>query len=198
MNVYHELMTKIDQSKLNALQEAVYNLVRSEGIVNLSMGKVAKAAGISPRTIYIYYDDKADLLGQLYIQAQQRIDAGLVTELGDTKDSLQQLSIMIRHYAKAYTQMPNETVYTKAIEQNPRLVSEATKKSVGGIALPVHEMYDNMQADRHFLHAPFQTFMAIAAGPMSMMIQDAINENRALREQEIEDIIAATSMAITV
>ncbi|WP_162260730.1 TetR/AcrR family transcriptional regulator [Furfurilactobacillus siliginis] len=191
-------MTKIDQSKLDALQQSVYDLVRSEGIVNLSMGKVAKAAGISPRTIYIYYDDKADLLGQLYLQAQQRIDSGLMTELGNTTDLLQQLAIMIRHYAKAYTQMPNETVYTKAIEQNPQLVSAVVKKHVGEIAPPVQEMYENMQADNHFLHAPFQTFMAIAAGPMSMMIQDAINEKRAIKEQEINDIIAATSMAITV
>jgi TetR/AcrR family transcriptional regulator, multidrug resistance operon repressor len=37
-------------------------MVVNEGLVNFGVNKLAKAAGISPATIYIYYKDKEDLI----------------------------------------------------------------------------------------------------------------------------------------
>ena len=43
-------------------------IIANEGLENLSMQKLAKAANISPRTIYIKYTDKEDMLVKLYIE----------------------------------------------------------------------------------------------------------------------------------
>lgn len=55
--------------KEEAIRITALKIIAEEGLENLSMQKLAKAAGISPRTIYIKYENKEDLLIKLYIEA---------------------------------------------------------------------------------------------------------------------------------
>lgn len=50
-----------------AIRTMALKIIAEEGLENLSMQKLAKAANISPRTIYLKYADKDDLLVKLYI-----------------------------------------------------------------------------------------------------------------------------------
>ena len=50
-----------------SIREKALSIISEEGLENLSMQKLAKAAGVSPRTIYIKYKDKEDLLIKLFI-----------------------------------------------------------------------------------------------------------------------------------
>ncbi|MDI3321858.1 TetR/AcrR family transcriptional regulator [Pinibacter soli] len=53
--------------KEQAIRTIALKIIHEEGLENLSMQKLAKAANISPRTIYIKYVDKEDLLIKLFI-----------------------------------------------------------------------------------------------------------------------------------
>jgi AcrR family transcriptional regulator len=54
--------------KEQAIRSIALQIIAEEGLENLTMQKLAAAAGISPRTIYIKYKDKDDLLVKLYIE----------------------------------------------------------------------------------------------------------------------------------
>jgi TetR/AcrR family transcriptional repressor of multidrug resistance operon len=54
--------------KEEAIRRIALQIISEEGLENLSMQKLAKAAGISPRTIYIKYDNKEDFLVKLFIE----------------------------------------------------------------------------------------------------------------------------------
>lgn len=54
--------------KEEAIRTIALQIISEEGLENLSMQKLAKAAGISPRTIYIKYENKEDLLVKLFIE----------------------------------------------------------------------------------------------------------------------------------
>ena len=53
--------------KEQAIRTMALQIIGEEGLENLSMQKLAKAANISPRTIYIKYENKEDFLVKLYI-----------------------------------------------------------------------------------------------------------------------------------
>ncbi|MFD0793013.1 TetR/AcrR family transcriptional regulator [Mucilaginibacter litoreus] len=53
--------------KEQAIKDITLQIIAAEGLENLSMQKLAKAANISPRTIYLKYKDKDDLLVKLYV-----------------------------------------------------------------------------------------------------------------------------------
>ena len=54
--------------KEEAIRTIALQIIAEEGLENLSMQKLAKAANISPRTIYIKYENKEDLLIKLFIE----------------------------------------------------------------------------------------------------------------------------------
>ncbi len=54
--------------KEEAIRTIALQIIAEEGLENLSMQKLAKAANISPRTIYIKYENKEDLLVKLFIE----------------------------------------------------------------------------------------------------------------------------------
>lgn len=53
--------------KEQAIRTIALDIIANDGLENLSMQKLAKAANVSPRTIYIKYEDKDDLLIKLFI-----------------------------------------------------------------------------------------------------------------------------------
>jgi len=53
--------------KEEAIRSIALQIIADEGLENLSMQKLAKAASISPRTIYIKYENKEDMLVKLFI-----------------------------------------------------------------------------------------------------------------------------------
>lgn len=55
-----------DEHKEAAIREAAIAMIVEEGFQGLSMQKLARAAGISPSTIYIYYRHKEDMLNKLF------------------------------------------------------------------------------------------------------------------------------------
>lgn len=54
--------------KEQAIRTIALDIIANEGLENLSMQKLAKAANVSPRTIYIKYESKEDFLVKLFIQ----------------------------------------------------------------------------------------------------------------------------------
>jgi AcrR family transcriptional regulator len=51
-----------------AIRTVALDIIAKEGLEHLTMQKLAAAAGVSPRTIYIKYESKEDLLIKLYIR----------------------------------------------------------------------------------------------------------------------------------
>ncbi len=74
MNIHLYLYPKMrtrDENKESAIRQKAMEMIVSEGFDGLSMQKLAKAANVSPATIYIYYKNREDLLNQLFNYVQQ-------------------------------------------------------------------------------------------------------------------------------
>lgn len=61
-----------DENKEAAIRDKAMEMIVKGGFEALSMQKLARAANISPATIYIYYRNREDLLHQLYHHSQEK------------------------------------------------------------------------------------------------------------------------------
>ncbi|WHF52480.1 TetR/AcrR family transcriptional regulator [Chryseobacterium gotjawalense] len=61
--------------KKNALLNATLTLVNNHGFHNTPMSKIAKMAGVSPATIYLYFQHKQDLINTLYLEVKESFSA---------------------------------------------------------------------------------------------------------------------------
>ena len=55
-----------DLDKQQRIKEAMIALILQEGMNGASVAKIAKRAGVSPATIYVYYKNKEDMLEEVF------------------------------------------------------------------------------------------------------------------------------------
>ena len=65
-------MAKLQKSidKRNALIKATIELVNNNGFHATPMSKIAKMANVSPATIYLYFENKQDLVNKTYVEVK--------------------------------------------------------------------------------------------------------------------------------
>ena len=74
-----------DEEKQAALFEATIKVVNQIGFASSSVSKIAKEAGISPATLYIYHKNKEDLLVSTYMQIKRDLAQALLRNLDTTR-----------------------------------------------------------------------------------------------------------------
>ncbi|MCP4220197.1 MAG: TetR/AcrR family transcriptional regulator [bacterium] len=102
-----------DESKKEAVIAATIKLVNEIGFVSASVAKIAKEAGVSPATIYIYFKNKEDLLTSTYISIKEQLSTALFQDFDDTlpiRDTLKD----IWHKAFSYiSEHPEDFSFTE-------------------------------------------------------------------------------------
>jgi AcrR family transcriptional regulator len=73
-NRINPIMAQLQKSidKRNALVKATIALVNNNGFHATPMSKIAKMANVSPATIYIYFENKQDLVNKTYIEVKAK------------------------------------------------------------------------------------------------------------------------------
>ncbi len=67
-----------DDKKQEALFLATIKCVNTIGFAASSVSKIAKEAGVSPATLYIYFKNKEDLLVSTYVEIKQGMGAAML------------------------------------------------------------------------------------------------------------------------
>lgn len=70
-----------DFDKLQRIKDAMISLILKEGINGASVAKIAKEAGVSPATIYVYYENKEDMLSEVFNEYAQKCYSYLNTRI---------------------------------------------------------------------------------------------------------------------
>jgi len=73
-----------DEQKKAALVEATVKLVNEIGFASSSVSKIAKAANVSPSTIYVFFENKEDLLVSTYVELKLKMSRALLEDFDDS------------------------------------------------------------------------------------------------------------------
>jgi AcrR family transcriptional regulator len=93
--------------------EAARTLFVKEGYENVSIRKIAEKIEYSPGTIYLYFQDKADILAQISEETFARLERKLVAINQDaTVEPLDRLRRGLRAYIQFGLENPNHYVIT--------------------------------------------------------------------------------------
>lgn len=79
------IMRNKDLHKQEAIINATVDLVNEIGFVSSSVSKIAKRANVSPATLYVYYENKEDLLVSTYIEIKKKMSKELLKGFDSNK-----------------------------------------------------------------------------------------------------------------
>jgi AcrR family transcriptional regulator len=87
-----------DEAKEKSIKDAVIKLILQEGFYGTSISKIAREAGISPATVYIYYDSKEDMLREIYREYSEKIYRHLLYGVQKEMEGRQLIGVLVRRY----------------------------------------------------------------------------------------------------
>lgn len=172
--------------KEQAIRTIALQIIAEEGLENLSMQKLAKAANISPRTIYLKYENKEDLLVKLLVEegigAYETAVLENFQETMDFADGVHTLWQNAFRYFKANKPAFTLMQYGKS---SPLLVRAFQQQNIveGSSFKPIHQFLARHTAAGLIIDLPFQVQRALLFAPLF----DIINEyfEHIDREQQI-------------
>ncbi|QJB56757.1 TetR/AcrR family transcriptional regulator [Pseudodesulfovibrio sp. zrk46] len=77
-------MRKQDEDKKQALFDATIKLVNEVGFAASSVSKIAKEAGVSPSTLYVYHENKEDLIVSAYVSIKKELAERVMRNFDDS------------------------------------------------------------------------------------------------------------------
>lgn len=60
-----------DEKKMEQIFEATLSLVQEKGLAGITMGEIARQAGLATGTLYIYFKSKTDLIEALFMECRK-------------------------------------------------------------------------------------------------------------------------------
>ena len=84
------------EDKQRRIKEAMVNLILREGIDGASMSKIAKEAGVSAATIYVYYNSKEEMLAEVFKEYSRRPYQYMMSRISRDMNGRQLIDTLVR------------------------------------------------------------------------------------------------------
>jgi TetR/AcrR family transcriptional regulator, multidrug resistance operon repressor len=159
-----------DENKEQTLRNKALEMIVVEGFDGLSMQKLAKAAGISPATIYIYYKDREDLIVQLWLGEMERMMEATLQGFDPEMHFEDGLRIQWMNRAKFYIENPNSAYLMEQIKYSPYYdlcVGKVDKRFTNAMREFVH----NAIKRKEVVKLQVEVYWSIAFAPLYQLIR---------------------------
>jgi AcrR family transcriptional regulator len=137
-------MAKLQKSidKKNAVLAATLRLVNEGGFKSASMSKIAKTADVSPATIYLYFENKQDLINYLYLDIKGEFCSHVFENFKQTGEIKSNFEIVWYRMAN-FKLKNNEKGYFLTQCDNTPIVDELTLDKGIQLLKPLREVWEN-------------------------------------------------------
>ncbi|WP_258098026.1 TetR/AcrR family transcriptional regulator [Marinoscillum pacificum] len=186
-----------DESKEKAIHDEALKLIVTQGFDGLSMHKLAKAAGVSPATIYIYYKDREDLIKQM---AAKEIDNLLEASLKNFDPQIsfsEGLKIQWKNRSRYFMEHPLQMKFMEQIRYSPYHKEPSLEKS--SFVKIMSEFIKKAIANRELKPLPLEVYWSLAFAPLYKLVEFHVNKkgmNGRKYQLTDEDLEAALSSVL--
>jgi Transcriptional regulator len=129
MNINMSKQKKITDKK-SALLNATLTLINDHGFHDAPMSKIAKLAGVSPATIYLYFENKQDLVNTLYLEVKSSFSDCAFKGYHDTMPVKKGFEIIWYNIADYKLNIVNEATFLSQCDNTPMIDEEIRKEGL--------------------------------------------------------------------
>jgi AcrR family transcriptional regulator len=159
-----------DESNELAIREKAVKMIVEKGLDGLSMQKLAKAAGVSPATLYIYYKDRDDLITQLATDASHRLMETSLRGLHPKMSFADGMAIQWKNRLEFYMKYPVDVEFIEQIRYTPVYdsIKKVLRKNFGDV---LGKFMHNAINRGEVTPLPFEVYWCIAFAPLYQLIK---------------------------
>lgn len=176
-----------DEKKKEAIYRATILLLNREGFSNTSMSKIAKYAGVSASTIYIYFKNKDDMLRKLYLDTKQNISTKMFSNI-EGRDAKANLGKIIRNYI-SYVISNKEAFFFLEQFINSPYIRKFSDQEADNYFSPMYELVRKGKEKGIIKNVSDGLLLAYIEPPITEFLKRYFRGEIALTDKNIETLI---------
>jgi AcrR family transcriptional regulator len=181
-------MRKKDDEKQKNIKKAVIKCILEQGFHGTSISKIAKEAGVSPATVYIYYANKDVMLQEIYLEYSEKVFYYLLSNITKDMNGKQLIEALIRSYYNYIHEHEDIFHFVEQFASCPALSNQC--EVMKGIYC-IHNLFDDMKNKKILKNLRNDTLLAVIFSPVK-----TISINNCSFEAENLKVLDETIMII--
>ena len=158
-----------DEAKEAAIREKAIEMIVKEGFDGLSMQKLAKAAKVSPATIYLYFKNREDLLNQLYMDIDRVFAEETLKDFDPDMHLKEGLWLQWKNRFAYHVKYPQHIHFMEQFRNSPLINHKDIKDNIFKQAMGA--FFRNAVKRNEMAELPVEVFWSIAYGPLYTLIK---------------------------
>ena len=159
-----------DENKELTIREKALEMAVVDGFDGLSMQKLAKVAGVSPATIYIYFKDRDDLIFQLWLQEMKKMVDATLERFDPSMRFEEGLKIQWLNRAKFCMENPTSMHFLEQIKYSP-YHEGFSRKMDNTFFKAMHEFVQHAISRKELVKLPIEVYWSIAFAPLYQLVK---------------------------
>ena len=159
-----------DENKIESILDQARTMIVEEGFDGLSMQKLAKAAGVSPATIYIYFKDREDLLLQLFKRESDKYFGFIMKGFDPEMDFATGLEVQWKNRARYVMEHPDKAHFMESFTFTPlhqKAMSQRDPKFSGAMK----HFVKKAMANNELVTMPIEVYWSVAFAPLYNLVR---------------------------
>ena len=189
-------MRSRDEHKKLAIREKTIAMVVKSGLDGFSMQKLAKAAGVSPATLYIYYKDREDLILQICLEISNDLFEASIKDFDPEMHFAEGMKIQWRNRAAFFMERPLDLEFIEQIRYSPmhEKIKETLMKKFGAV---LGKFAQNAVKRGELVSLPFEVYWSVAYAPLYQLLKFHVQESNYVNKKfQINDEIMDQSLQL--
>ena len=158
-----------DESKEAAIRDKAIEMIVKEGFDGLSMQRLAKAANVSPATIYLYFKNREDLLNQLFMGIDKVFTEETLKDFSPDMYFEEGLWLQWKNGFAYHTKYPLHIHFMEQFRNSPLINHKDIKEN--NFKQAMGAFFRNAVKRNEMIELPVEVFWSIAYGPLYTLIK---------------------------
>lgn len=186
-----------DDEKVTRIYKAAVKVVNQDGFYGSSMAKIASEAEVSAATIYLYFENKEDMLNKLYIDLKSRLVNSYLNEETNTTPSKSLFrSIWINHY-QYITNNPEEYNFLENFSNCP-LIQRIDNEQKKDYCSSFDRLFDQAKSANLIKPMDNDIIYSLLFAPISSLVKKNKLQEKPISANELLGIFEASWNSICV
>jgi len=181
-------MRNKDENKSESIFNAAIQLINEIGLSETSMSKIAKKAGVSASTIYVYFENKEDMLNKLFLSVNKKMSLEVFQNYDDSITIQTAFDHALAKFINYILTSKDEFLFIEQFSNSP-LLHKLSRKEGTELFEPICILIEKGKTQNVFKQVDTSLLTMFMFYPAIQYAKEYFGGRRALKEGSINELI---------
>lgn len=184
-----------DENKRERIFNAAIQLINEYGLSETSMSKIAKKANVSASTIYVYFENKEDMLNKLYLSIKKDMSLAVFHNYDESITIQSAFEHALKNFSDFILSHKDEFLFAEQFSNSP-LLHKLSLMEGASLFEPLFKLYEKGKSERVFKQVDTSLLHMFTFNPTMQYVKEVFGGRIELEQDRLDELVQMTWDAI--